>query len=129
MDITPQGSVRSELTSKPVPPPGKTPDPSPVLTPIPTPVPTPSPSPTPSITTVAMTTNDVIIDGLTIKVSYVQKPVKSQTVLHPKAERATLNKKEMNDLFARATATHHKLFYLISLTITREDKLDDIYNL
>jgi hypothetical protein len=32
-------------------------------------------------------------------------------------------------LYARATAKHHKQFNLISLAITREDKLDDTYNL
>jgi hypothetical protein len=34
-----------------------------------------------------------------------------------------------NDLYARATAKHHKLFDFISLAITSEDKLDDTYNL
>jgi hypothetical protein len=76
-----------------------------------------------------MTTKEVVIDGLTIKVNTVQKRVVSQTVLHPKAERASFDKKEKNDVYARATAKHHKQFDLISLTITSEDKLDDIYNL
>jgi hypothetical protein len=76
-----------------------------------------------------MATKDVVIDGLTIKVTTVQKTVTTQTVLHPKSERATLDKKERNDLYARATAKHHKLFDLISLAITSEDKLDDTYNL
>jgi hypothetical protein len=125
MDIPPKGSARSELTSEPVPPPGKMPDPSPALTP----VPTPSPSPAPSLTHVAMTINDVIFDVLTIKVSTVQKSVRSQTVLHPKAECATLNKNERNDFYERATAKHHKLLDLFSLAITSEDKLDDTYNL
>jgi hypothetical protein len=76
-----------------------------------------------------MATKDVVNDGLTIKVTTVQKTVTSQTVLHPKSERATLDKKEKNDLYARTTAKHHKLFDLISLAITSEDKLDDTYNL
>jgi hypothetical protein len=117
----PSGIRTFKLTSKPVPLPGRAPDP--------TSLPTPSPSPSPSVTIVAMTTNDVVIDALTIKVSTVQKTVTSQTVLHPQAERATLNKKEINNLYARATEKHHKLFYLISLAITSKDKLDDTYNL
>jgi hypothetical protein len=71
MDISPQGSVHSKLTSEPVPPPVKTQDPSPVQMP----VPLPSPSPTPSVTIIAMTTKYFIIDGLTAKVSTVQKEV------------------------------------------------------
>jgi hypothetical protein len=82
-----------------------------------------------SVTSVAMTTEEVLIDGLTIKVHTLQKTVVSQTVLHPKAERASLDKKERNDLYARATAKHHKQFNLISLAITSKDKLDDTYNL
>jgi hypothetical protein len=82
-----------------------------------------------SMTPVIMATKDVFIDGLTIKVTTVQKTVTSQTVLHPKSERATLDKKEKNDVYARATAKHHKLSDLISLAITSEDKLDDTYNL
>jgi hypothetical protein len=78
---------------------------------------------------VAMTTNEVIIDGLTIKVNTLHKTVVRQTVLNPKAERASLGKKEKHDLYARATAKHHKQFDIISLTITSEDKLDDTYNL
>jgi hypothetical protein len=81
------------------------------------------------MTSVAMTTKEVVIDGQTIKVNTVQKTVVSQTVLHPKAERASLDKKERKDLYARATAKHHKQFDLISLAITSEDKLDDTYNL
>jgi hypothetical protein len=49
--------------------------------------------------------------------------------LHPKSECATLDKKEKNDVYARATANHHKLFDLISLVITSKDKLDATYNL
>jgi hypothetical protein len=82
-----------------------------------------------SATPVIMSTKDVVIDGLTIKVTTVQKTVTSQTVLHPELERVTLDKKEKNDLYVRATAKHHKLFDLISLAITSEDKLDDTYNL
>jgi hypothetical protein len=82
-----------------------------------------------SVASVAITTKEVIIDGLTIKVNTVQKTVVSHMVLHPKAERASLDKKERNDLYARATAKHHKQFDLISLAITSEDKLDDTYNL
>jgi hypothetical protein len=78
---------------------------------------------------VAMTKNDFDFDGLTIKVTTVQKTVTSQTVLHPKSERATLDKKERNDLYARATVKHHKLFDLISLVIASEDKLDETCSL
>jgi hypothetical protein len=81
------------------------------------------------VTPVTMETKDVVIDGITIKFTTVQKTVTSQTVLHPKSERVTLDRKEKNDLYARATAKHHKLFDLISLAITSEDKLDDTYNL
>jgi hypothetical protein len=56
--------------------------------------PTPATRPASSVTSVAMTTKEVIIDCLTIKVNTVQKTVVSQTVLHPKAERASLDKKE-----------------------------------
>jgi hypothetical protein len=90
---------------------------------------TPATSTASSVTSVAMTTKEVVNDGLTIKVNTVQKTVVSQTVLHPKAERASLDKKERNDLYARATAKHHKQFDSISLAITSEDKLDDTYNL
>jgi hypothetical protein len=82
-----------------------------------------------SVTPTSMATKDVVIDGLTIKVTTVQKTVTTQTVLHLKSERATLDKKERNDLYARATAKHHKLFDLISLAITSKDKLDDTYTL
>jgi hypothetical protein len=82
-----------------------------------------------SMTPTIMATNDVVIDGQTIKVTTVQKTVTSQTVLRLKSDRATLDKKEKNDLYARATAKHHKLFDLISIAITSEDKLDDTYNL
>jgi hypothetical protein len=51
-------------------------------------------SPTSSVMFVATTTKDVIIDAVTIKVTTMQKTVTTQTVLHPKSERATLNKKE-----------------------------------
>jgi hypothetical protein len=78
-----------------------------------------------SVTSVAMTTNDDVINGLTIKVNTVQKIVVSQTVLHPKAERASLDKKDRHDLYARATAKNHKQFDLLSLAITSEDTLDD----
>jgi hypothetical protein len=118
-DTSPQGSVHSELTSEPVPPPVKTPDPSPVQMP----VQLSSPCPTPSDTFVNMTINDVTINGLTSKVSTVQKAVVSQRVLH------NLDKKERNDINVRATVNHRKLFDLISLVITSEDKLDDTYNL
>jgi hypothetical protein len=57
-----------------------------------------------------MTNKEFIIDGITIKVNNVQKTVVSQTVLHPKAERASLDKKEKNDVYARTTAKHHKQF-------------------
>jgi hypothetical protein len=90
---------------------------------------TPATSPAASVTSVAMTTKDVVIDGPTIKVNTVQKIVVIQTVLHPKAERASLDKKERNNLYVRATANHHKQFDSISLAITSEDKLDDTYNL
>jgi hypothetical protein len=40
-----------------------------------------------------------------------------------------LIKRRKHDVYARATAKHHKLFDLISLAITSEDKLDDTYNL
>jgi hypothetical protein len=90
---------------------------------------TPATSTASSVTSVAMTTKEVVSDGLTIKVNTVHKTVVIQTVLHPKAERASLDKKERNDLYARATAKHHKQFDLISLAITSEDKLDDTYNL
>jgi hypothetical protein len=76
-----------------------------------------------------MTKKDVVIDGLTIKATTVQKTVTNQTLLHPNLERATLDKKERTDLYVRDTAKHHKLFDLISFAITSEDKLDDIYNL
>jgi hypothetical protein len=66
---------------------------------------------------------------MNIKVNTVQKTVVCQIVLHPKAERASLDKKERNDLYARATAKHHMKFNLISLAITSEDKLYDTYNL
>jgi hypothetical protein len=82
---------------------------------------TPATSTATSVTYVAMTTTEVIIDGLTIKVNTVQKAVVSQTVLHSKAERASLDKKERHDLYGRATAKHHKQFDLISLAITIED--------
>jgi hypothetical protein len=75
-------------------------------------------SPTTSVKPVAMTKKDVVIDGLTIKLTIVQKTVTSQTVLHLKLERATLDEKERNDLYARAMVKHHKLFDLISLAIT-----------
>jgi hypothetical protein len=78
---------------------------------------------------VATTAKDVIIDGLTIKVTTAKKTVTTQTVLHPKLERATLDKKEKHDVYAQAMVKHHKLFDLISLDITSKDKLDDTYNL
>jgi hypothetical protein len=112
-EISSSGSARSELTLEQV-----------LVEPVPNPV-----RRTTSVTPVIMATKNVVIDGLTIKVTTVQKTVTSQTVLHPKSERATLDKKEKHDLYARATAKHHKLFDLISLAITSEDKLDDTYNL
>jgi hypothetical protein len=121
-DISPQGSVHSELSSKSVLPPEKTPVLTPAPSLVPTPAPTPSPIPTPSVIIVAMNKTYVIINGLSIKFSYVQKSNTSQRVLQPKAERATLDKKERNDLYARDMAKHHTLFDLISLTITSEDK-------
>jgi hypothetical protein len=121
-DISPQGSVHSELSSKSVLPPEKTPVLTPAPSLVPTPAPTPSPIPTPSVIIVAMNKTYVIINGLSIKFSYVQKSNTSQRVLQPKAERATLDKKERNDLYARDMARHHLLFDLISLTITSEDK-------
>jgi hypothetical protein len=76
-----------------------------------------------------MNTNDIVVDGITTKASTVQKAVTSQTVLHPKAERATLDKKERHNVYARATENHYKLFDLISLAITSDDKVEDTYNL
>jgi hypothetical protein len=76
-----------------------------------------------------MTSKDVVMDVVTFTVSKPQKGVTRHTVLFPKKERKTLDKKERNDLYARATAKHHKLIYLISLAITSEDKLDGTYNL
>jgi hypothetical protein len=76
-----------------------------------------------------MTSKNVAIGGITFTVSTTQKTATRQTVLFPKKERKTLDKKERNDLYARDTAKHHKLFDLISLAITSEDKLDDTCNL
>jgi hypothetical protein len=85
------------------------------------------PSPIPAL--INMNLKKIIIDGITFTVSTTQNAVTRQTVLFPKKERKTLDKKERNDLYAKATAKHHKLFDLISLAITSEDKLDDTYNL
>jgi hypothetical protein len=97
----------------------QTPEGSPVQSPIPSPIPTP----------IDMTSKRVVIDGSTFTVSTTKKAVIPQNMLFPNKECKTLDKKERHDLYVRATAKHHKLLDLISLAITREDKLDDTYNL
>jgi hypothetical protein len=76
-----------------------------------------------------MTSKDIVIDGFTLTMSTTQKAVTQHTVLFPKKERKTLDKKERNDLYTRATAKHQKVFHLISIAITSENKLDITYNL
>jgi hypothetical protein len=85
------------------------------------------PSPIPAA--IYMTSKNVAIDGIVFTVSTHQRAVTRQNVFFPKKECKSLDKKEINDLYSRASAKHHKLFDLISLTITSEDKLDDTYTL
>jgi hypothetical protein len=76
-----------------------------------------------------VTSKNVVIDGIMFNVSTSQKVVTRQIGLFTRKDRKTLDKKERSDHYERATDKHHKLFNLISFSITKEDKLDNIYNL
>ena len=82
-----------------------------------------------SFVTVNMT--KIMIGGIEYETHAVKKTVSdtAEQVLYKKGDRAALSTDERQILFKSATATVHKKYDVIPLSLDDEDKLDDTYNL
>jgi hypothetical protein len=74
-------------------------------------------------------TSTAKINGVDITINETAAVLASALPFYEKEERKNLSEDKRNDLFEKATKKAHTKYDLISLSLTDEDKLDDMYNL